>query len=226
MKRVFFKTIGAAANQSGAMEPETISKNGASLKSRMSRGKFLAILSAILVISTFNGFSQKLTGNLSPLKDQKEVNVVIDFSESTAEGLPQDKYIEIKTKDKTDEEKAKFITELNEQLQNDGYKLYVEKMNKVVQEKLFSAGDYPNAEYTIYVKVTDIRPGTFLVSNSRVAAEISFVKTGETEPFAKVANYSIMGRYASNVPVWVTRVAMAYGYLGDNNGKLILKNLK
>jgi len=41
MKRVVFKTSEAAAHQSGAMEADTISKNGRSLKSRMSRRDFL-----------------------------------------------------------------------------------------------------------------------------------------------------------------------------------------
>ena len=38
MKNVLFKTDDAAANQSGAMETETISKNEASPKNLMSRG--------------------------------------------------------------------------------------------------------------------------------------------------------------------------------------------
>ena len=41
MKKVVFKTNEAAANQSGAMEADTISKNGAISKSLMSRGNFL-----------------------------------------------------------------------------------------------------------------------------------------------------------------------------------------
>ena len=44
MKRVFFKRIEAAANQSGAMETETILKNGASSKSRMSRVNYAFLI--------------------------------------------------------------------------------------------------------------------------------------------------------------------------------------
>ena len=40
MNKQVFKTIGAVANQSGAMEADTISKNGRSSKSQMSRGNF------------------------------------------------------------------------------------------------------------------------------------------------------------------------------------------
>jgi len=51
MKNVFFKTIGAAANQSGAMEAENHVKNGASPKSQMSKLNFLKSLLVILSVS-------------------------------------------------------------------------------------------------------------------------------------------------------------------------------
>ena len=54
MKIENFTTIEAAVNHGGAMEPETISKNGASSKSLMSRGNLLrnvcfALLAASII---------------------------------------------------------------------------------------------------------------------------------------------------------------------------------
>jgi hypothetical protein len=184
---------------------------------------FLVVL---LSIATFSASAQKLSGNISPLKNQKEVNVVIDFSGTNAEGRPEATYIEIKTKGKTDEQIAQFLTELNEQLRNDAYKSLTEKMNDVVQGNLFIAGDYPNAECTIYVTVKDYHPGIFLMRNSTVRADVSFVKTGETVPFATLPYKAVVGKFSSNVPLWVTRTAMAFGYLGDSIGKVVAKNLK
>ena len=49
MKNVLFKTGDAAANRSGAMEADTISKNGASPKSLMSREDFHKLIEYVMV---------------------------------------------------------------------------------------------------------------------------------------------------------------------------------
>jgi len=61
MERIVFKISEAAANQSGAMEPETISKNGARLKNHTSRGNFLrnvyfALLAASIIFCRSKNF--------------------------------------------------------------------------------------------------------------------------------------------------------------------------
>jgi len=188
--------------------------------------KKISIFIVLLLIASVSVSAQKLSGNLSPLKNQKEVNVVVDFSGTLAEGRPEEKYIEIKTKGKTEEEIARFLTEINEQLRTEAFKSLVEKLNDVVNDKLFTAGDFPNAECTIYIKVKDYHPGIFLMRNSTVVPEVSFVKTGETTPFAKLTYKVVPGKFSSNVPLWVTRTAMAFGYLGDSIGKAVTKNLK
>ena len=188
--------------------------------------KIKSILIALLSIATVSVSAQKLSGNLSPLKNQKEVNVVLDFTGTTAESMPEDKYIEVKTKGRTDEEIARFLTEINEQLRSESYTSLTGKMGNVVNETLFSVGNYPNAEYTIYVKVIDYHPGSFPMRHSTVTADVRFVKTGETAPFATVSYKKLLGRFSANVPVWVTRTTMAFGYLGDSIGKLMVKNIK
>jgi len=186
--------------------------------------KFLLI--ALLSIAITNVTAQKLTGNISPLKNQKEVNVVLDFTETLAEGMAVEKYIDIKTKGKTDEQKAQFLKEMNEQLRSEAYIALTGKMNVVVNEKLFSVGDYPNAEYTILVKVIDFHPGAFPMKHAQVSVDVNFVKTGESAPFASVAFNKVLGRMSANVPLWVTRTVMAFGYAGDGIGNLMVKNLK
>jgi hypothetical protein len=110
-------------------------------------------------------------------------------------------------------------------MRNEAFKSLIEKMDNVLKAKRLSSGNYPNAEYTIHVKVKDLKPGIHLKWNSAVTADVSFVKTGEAYPFATVTCYSL-GRYSSWVESWATRAAVAFGYLGDNIGKVILKNLK
>lgn len=184
------------------------------------------ILIVLLSIATVSVYAQKFTGDISPLKTQKEVNVVLDFTESLAEGMPMDKYIEVKTKGKTDEQKAQFLSELNEQLRSQAYISLTGKIDNAVKEKWFSTGDYPNAEYTINVKVKDFNPGAFPMRSSRVSADVSFVKKGVAAPLATVSYKGVVGKFSDNVPLWVTRTVMAFGYLGDTLGKAILKELK
>ena len=62
MEKVFFKTNGAVAIQSGAMEADTISKNGRNSKSQMSRGNLRKVCFALLaagILSTANASAQQ-----------------------------------------------------------------------------------------------------------------------------------------------------------------------
>ena len=64
MERIVFKTREAAANHGGAMEPETISKNGASLKSHTSRGNFFRMICfALLAASIIFNSCKKNNGD-------------------------------------------------------------------------------------------------------------------------------------------------------------------
>ena len=62
MKKSFFKINNAAANRSGAMETETIQKNGASSKNYTNKGKnirkFLSVLTFMII-----GCDKKLYNN-------------------------------------------------------------------------------------------------------------------------------------------------------------------
>ena len=62
MKTVDFKTSEAAAIDSGAMEAETISKNGRSLKSHMSKRNILKFVFALFVVATL-GMGLSACGN-------------------------------------------------------------------------------------------------------------------------------------------------------------------
>ena len=180
----------------------------------------LALFAVAAVVS-----AQKLSGNISPLKGQKEVNVILDFSGMLVNNQPEESHIAFFTKDKNEEEKAQWLKEWNEDLRHDAYESLTGYLNKTVNKTGLSAGDYAKAEYTIYVKVVNINVGAFLVTNSSVKADVSFMKTGETTPFATV-NYNVIGRNSSYVAVPVARIVNPFGYLGDNIGKLIVKNLK
>ena len=208
------------SNSNKVMEPSTISKNGASRKSYTRRGNLLTVLvcAMIALFCASCSSSTKITkGSLNPLKGQEKVNVVLDFSGTLDEW-------EL-TQRNAGEKRAQLLSERNEQLRIEAYKLLIEKMNNVVQRKRFTVGNYPNAKYSIYVQVKDLKHGTHLGFNSAVTADVSFEKTGAANPMAIVTCYSL-GRYSYYIESWASRTAVAFGYLGDNIGKVILKNLK
>jgi|GEM_PF-2614831 len=233
MNRLVLKSIESFAGKGGEMEAETILKHRASLKSHTSRGNVLTKVCAVAILvlaSALGGYAQKLTGNLSPLKGQKEVNVVIDMKGVTVNRNPEDKYIAEQTKNKPEADVAKWMTEWNTDLRRNAYEKVVQGINDEVGKKsLFTAGDYPQAEYTIHFKIINIETGYFAGVTSRPAtlnAEVTFVKKGESAPFANVAVPRAMHRMGGTIPYFVTRIAMSFGALGQVTGQVITKNVK
>jgi len=184
------------------------------------------LFAVALSVATVAVSAQKLSGNLSPLKGQKEVNVVIDFTGTLVNGQPEESHIAFFSRGKNEEETAKWLKEWNEDMRNDAYAKIIEHLSTEANKKGFTVGDFPNAEYTIIAKVINISPGAHLMKNSDVKANISFVKTGENTPFATVEYKKIIGKFSNYVASQVTRTAMAFGYLGSELGKTISKNLK
>jgi len=91
MKHVVFKTSGAATIQRGAMETETIQKNGASSKSLMSRKNFLVALCGVLLAAgaVFSGCDKddddKQAGTLvitAKVENGNDYNAVISTVEA------------------------------------------------------------------------------------------------------------------------------------------------
>ena len=178
-----------------------------------------------LFAATMGVSAQKLSGNLSPLKGQNEVNVIVDFSGMLVNNQPEESHIAFFSRNKDEEQIEQWLKEWNVDTRNESYAKLVTDLNKATVKKGFSVGDFANAENTIYVKVLNIETGAFLMKNSRVKADVSFVKTGETTPFA-TATYNYFSGSSNYVAPPVGRIAAAFGTLGDKIGSTIAKNLK
>jgi len=90
-------------------------------------------------------------------------------------------------------------------------------------------GNYPDAEYTINVKVKDITTGYFagiVAKPSGLKAEVTFIKKGETTPIATIPYKTISNKASSYIPYYVTRIVMSFGSLGVNVDGVMNKNLK
>ena len=186
----------------------------------------------VVLLSVATGFcvsAQKISGDVSPLKDQTTVNVAIDFSTTLINGKAEEKYIAEETKGKNDEEKAGWMEEWKEKMPSESYVLLITGMKSELGENLFLPAEFPDAEYTINIKVKDITTGYFagpFSKASAIKADVSFVKTGETTPFATIEFKNSCSPASSVMPYFVTRVSLSFGKLGDEIGELIYKKLK
>jgi hypothetical protein len=55
---------------------------------------------------------------------------------------------------------------------------------------------------------------------------VRFVKTGGKSPIATIEVKKSSSKISGAIPYFVTRIAMSFGTLGDDIGKVINKNLK
>jgi hypothetical protein len=180
-------------------------------------------LSLLVVVSAS---AQKLSGSLASLKGQKEVNVVLDFSGMLVNGKTEKEYIANETKKKNATEKAQWLVEWNEKLRSDAYSMLTNDLEKNLNKGLFAVGDYPEAEYTIKIKVVEIATGIPMMSSSAIKASVKLVKTGGTSPIATIEYKRASSKISANIPYFVTRIVMSFGKLGDDLAKTINKNLK
>ena len=222
----------AGAGNSRAMETRNHS-NGVSLKNMRSRGSknffkvlFVALLSiATMSVSAQKAKEQKLSGDISSLKGQKEINIVIDFTGMTINDQPEESHIAFFTNDKDEEYKERWLTEWNVEMRNDCYKKLLQGLQKSTKKLQWSIGNFPNAENTIYVKVIDIKTGAFLMINTKLKADVSISKTGENTPFATLP-YNQYGGQSSNVASPIGQIASTFKWLGIYTGYRLQKKLK
>ena len=169
---------------------------------------------------------QKFSGDISPLKSQKEINVVLDFTGMLVNNQPEESHITYFTKDKDEENTEKWLNEWNVIMRDDTYNMLIKGLGKNTNNKFqWSLGDFANAEYTIYVKVINIDPGVFLTKNTKLKADISIMKTGENTPFATMP-YNQFAPRSSYVSIPIGQIAAAFNALGIYVGSHISKSVK
>ena len=169
---------------------------------------------------------QKFSGNISSLKDQKELNVVLDFTEMMVNNQPEESHITYFTNGKDEEYKEKWLNEWNVLMRDDSYNMLIKGLNNSTNKKFqWSLGDFADAEYTIYVKVINIDPGVFLTKNTRVKADISILKAGEDTPIATMP-FNQYAPKSSYVSIPIGQIAAAFNALGVYVGSNISKSIK
>ena len=187
---------------------------------------FTALFATVIVFSVS---AQKLQGDLEPLKNQEEVNLVIDFSETTVNGGSFEKYMAAETKGKSESAKEDWIDDWEEKLPAEAFSLLTISFNDRISNKYFTLGESKKAEYTIIVKVIDITTGSFagpFSKPSKLRTEVSFVKKGEKTPFATVEYKESRNSASTMIPNSILRISMSFTTLGEDLSATVSRALR
>ncbi len=186
----------------------------------------------VLVFCTVAGYAQKLKkGSLDFLKNEKELNVVFDYSNvifKFEDGIDEDKYVErqvimegeqwkkdwvnLKDSIKAGCLHSKFIKDFNIVLFDEGFMLRV--------------GVFPSANYQIVIKVNEIVTGKNagpFSDDPNMSVEVSVTSLNSTNVLANVQMKKTTGKPFSNT---LGRIETVYENIGKDLGKFIVKKIK
>jgi hypothetical protein len=162
--------------------------------------------------------------SLDFLKGQEKLHVILNFDEVKLQGVPEKTYLK-------DEKNQQWIKEWKDAKNSTFKEQLLEHLNKNV--RALQCGDYPKAQYRATVRVLTVErdgigphlegPGT-----RKVACEVVFTKTGNSQPLAKVkvAGDSRTFKPTSTIGSNAHLTGVAFGYVGQDLGKLIAKKIK
>ena len=102
--------------------------------------------------------AQKTTGDITPLKDQKEINIKFDYTGVTYDGDSEEKYFKDEDNAKDPKWKAAWTSTFRTSIWEPRF---TEDLNNELVKKGIKFGTFKNAAYTVVIKVKDIDPGTF-----------------------------------------------------------------
>ena len=176
------------------------------------------VLLILLSLATVCVSAQQISGDISPLKGQREINLVIDFTGTWVNSSPEESYIAGEIKNKTEEQKTEWLTEWNEYLRENAYAKFITFFNKKMETSGMLVGNFSNAKYTMHIQVKEIYVGWYggvVGSSSKVITDIKFIKKGENIPFASITEQCSQG-----MDFWfINRIAYAFGDLGKKIAK-------
>jgi hypothetical protein len=181
------------------------------------------LLASLLAAATVFGVSaQKFKPAPSFLKGQSEINITFDFSnvkygrETQAE--------QYKGKDQ------EWIAEWEGKRRDNFIEVFTGTLNDELKKINVAAGEFPNAEYTIIVKVVDCFFGFYAGVVNRPAyleSTLQVVKTGKTEILSQITLKESQNPYTVvGTPVDFDRLSLAVVEVGEEAGEKLVKALK
>ena len=183
--------------------------------------KLFLILIIISVATIAN--AQKTSGDISCLKGQSEINIAFDYDGVTYDGASESKYF----KDEDRAKKEDWRTAWTSTFRTEKWEpRLIKDLNKEIEKKKMECGDFPDAPYTIIVKLVDIDPGTFagpMSQPAKITANAIIVKTGSNDALGTIELKKITySGYFMN-PLPELRVGEAFSCVGEAIGKKLSK---
>ncbi|MCR4681383.1 MAG: hypothetical protein K5636_07230 [Bacteroidales bacterium] len=167
--------------------------------------------------------AQKIKGDVSCLKNQKQVNVIFNYTGVTYDGDSEAKFFKEEDAAKNADWKAAWTTSFRTE---NWQPRLLEDLNKEIKNHDIEFGEFPDAAYTMVVKLSDIDPGSFagpMSQPTKITGMVSFMKTGSKSAFATAELKKVTGNPYFMTPKTELRVAEAFSSIGEAIGKQINK---
>ena len=181
---------------------------------------FLFLLTIGLVFAVH---AQKVTGDINCLKGQSQININFDYEGVTYDGDSESKYF--KSEDLA--KKAEWRTAWTSTYRTDKWEpRLTEDLNKEISKKDMECGDYPEATYTIIIKLVDIDPGSFAGPMSvpaKITANAIIVNTETKDVMGTIELKKVSYNPYFSAPRPELRVAEAFSCVGEAIGKKLSK---
>lgn len=187
---------------------------------------------AALVLVAATASAQKLKedeGSFAALKGQSKVNVEFDYSNFMVGKMTEKDYLEKRTKELNEKEagrgdkwKALWVSDRKNRYEPHFY----EQFNK---QSGITGGSFPDAKYTIVVKVTRIEPGfnipMVMQKNAENDTQLTLVETSNKgKALGKITATKAVGRtFGGNDWDTGVRIEESFELLGKTLGKYIAK---
>ncbi len=197
--------------------------------------KKVILLAACAFLSVSGLKAQKLVeGSLAFLKNEKQINLVFDYTDMKVDGDPGKEYVDDQVKDKNkdksgsgDEWKKKWETTYRTDFFQERF---IKDFNKETKGSI-EAGYFQDAKYQATVKTIDMDPGFYGGVVQKVAwvtLEVTLTEKGSSAVLAKIQIKKAAGSQydMGSMPVFELRIASAYGEAGENLAEFIVKQLK
>jgi hypothetical protein len=175
--------------------------------------KKVSLMIAAILICYSNLNAQKLNqGSLDFLKDEKELNIVLDFSNVIIDGKSEKEFLELQAIRGGEQWKLKWENEVKRYL----YKKFTDNCNlQFIGNYEFRVGNFPGANYQASIKVINID------AYGGVDVEVIFTKMNSTDVLASTLFYGKGGTFGTKENL----MGDGFRRAGYKLGKIIVKKL-
>jgi hypothetical protein len=181
---------------------------------------------SLLLLSLFvlaSASAKKFSPSPAFLKGEKEFNVVFDYSNLVFDGDSKEQHYQKKGERWVEEWEGIRRIEFNA--------LFIKNMNDELKKVGVTAGEFPQANYTMIVEVLDCDFGAYagpvMPFPGKLKCTVKIVKTGTTEVLSSLTlKESQNSLTCVGTPIDFDRMRFAYMEVAEEVGETLVKVLK